>query len=61
MTGGLLVANAVMIAAALPAVTRSGHVDPVAAGVVGSPAAWRNPGFVILALCNGVLSSNQVC
>lgn len=60
LTGGLLVANALMIALALPAVTRPVHVDSVADGVTASPAAWRNAGFVVLAVCNGVLSSNQV-
>jgi hypothetical protein len=30
--------------------------DPTTA----APPAWRNPGFVVLSICNGVLSSNQV-
>jgi MFS family permease len=60
LTGGLLVVNALMIASVLPPVTRTVHVDSVADGVTASPAAWRNVGFVVLAVCNGVLSSNQV-
>jgi MFS family permease len=60
VTGGLLVVNAVMIAAMLPAITRTVHVDTVEDGLTASPAAWRNVGFVVLAACNGVLSSNQV-
>lgn len=60
LTGALLVVNALMIAGALPPVDRAVHVDTVADGVTASPAAWRNSGFVVLAVCNGVLSSNQV-
>lgn len=60
LTGGLLVVNALTIALALPAVARTVHLDSVADGVTAAPAAWRNVGFVVLALCNGVLSSNQV-
>lgn len=60
LTGALLVLNAVMIAAMLPALTRSVPVNTVADGVTASPAAWHNTGFVVLAACNGVLSSNQV-
>ncbi|MFC7362043.1 MFS transporter [Nocardioides astragali] len=60
VTGGLLVLNAVLIASVLPVIARKVPVvdtdDPAAAG---SPA-WRNPGFVALSICNGVLSSNQV-
>jgi hypothetical protein len=35
-------------------------VDTVEDVLTASPAAWRNVGFVVLAACNGVLSSNQV-
>ena len=61
VTALLLVANAVMIAVMLPAIRRSAPVsesddDPSTT----APPAWRNPGFVLLSLCNGVLSSNQV-
>lgn len=57
LTGILLLLNAAMVAA-LPPVTHeeSGHEVDVAAG----PPAWRNVGFVVLASCNGVLTSNQV-
>lgn len=57
VTGGLLVLNAVMVAF-LPAITR----PPRATGPLeqAGPAALRNPGFVVLAACNGVLGSNQV-
>lgn len=60
VTGGLLVLNAVLIASVLPVITRE---VPVADGddpSTAAPPAWRNPGFVVLSLCNGVLSSNQV-
>jgi MFS family permease len=60
LTGGLLVLNAVMIATMLPVVARTVHVQTVEEGIAASPAAWRNVGFVVLAACNGVLSSNQV-
>jgi MFS family permease len=60
LTGGLLVLNALMIATMLPAITRTAHVQTVEDGITASPAAWRNVGFVVLAACNGVLSSNQV-
>jgi MFS family permease len=60
LTGGLLVLNALMIAIMLPAIARKVHVDTVEDGITASPAAWRNVGFVVLAACNGVLSSNQV-
>jgi len=60
VTGGLLVLNAVLIASVLPVITRQVPVvegdDPATA----APPAWRNPGFVVLSVCNGVLSSNQV-
>ena len=60
VTGGLLVLNAVLIASVLPVITRQVPVvegdDPTTA----APPAWRNPGFVVLSVCNGVLSSNQV-
>jgi len=60
LTGGLLVLNALMIATMLPAIARRVHVETVADGANASSAAWRNLGFVVLAACNGVLSSNQV-
>jgi MFS family permease len=57
VTASLLLLNAVMVAF-LPVIQRpepaqhsDGHV---------SPGALRNPGFVVLAACNGVLSSHQV-
>ena len=60
LTGALLVANALMIALLLPSIERTVHVAGVDEGLTASPAAWRNSGFVVLAACNGVLSSNQV-
>ncbi|MEI2714576.1 MAG: MFS transporter [Nocardioides sp.] len=60
LTGLLLVLNAVMIAVMLPAIQRTVHVHTFADTVTTAPAAWRNVGFVALAICNGVLSSNQV-
>ena len=60
VTGGLLVLNALLVAAVLPVIARqapaAGGDDPTTA----APPARRNPGFVVLGLCNGVLSSNQV-
>ena len=57
LTGGLLVLNAVMVSF-LPTITR----PPWAQGdlELAGGAALRNPGFVALSLCNGVLQSNQV-
>ena len=57
LTGGLLVLNAVMVSF-LPTITR----PPRAQGdlELAGGAALRNPGFVALSLCNGVLQSNQV-
>ena len=49
-----------MIAIMLPPIARKVHVETVGDGITASPAAWRNVGFVVLATCNGVLSSNQV-
>lgn len=60
VTAGLLVLNAVLIAIRLPRIDRPVHTATVEDAVDASPAAWRNRGFVVLALCNGVLSSNQV-
>ena len=60
LTGGLLVLNALMILT-LPALDRPAR--PSAEGdeqVASAPTAWRNPGFIVLSLCNGVLTSNQV-
>jgi MFS family permease len=61
LTGGLLVINAAMVSR-LPALPRRAE-EAAEAGPDDSPiapAALKNRGFVILALCNGVLSSNQV-
>ncbi|WP_139978089.1 MFS transporter [Nocardioides litoris] len=58
LTGALLVLNAVMVAS-LPAVARSTKVADALEQASGG-AALRNPGFVLLSLCNGVLGSNQV-
>ncbi|WP_235530189.1 MFS transporter [Nocardioides sp. Root151] len=57
LTGALLIINALMISF-LPTLVRSvpDHGDDHHL----SPGAFRNRGFVVLALCNGVLSSNQV-
>lgn len=60
LTGVLLVANAVMIARVLPPIERSVPVATIEDTLGAAPAAWRNTGFVVLSLCNGVLSSNQV-
>ncbi|MFC7485959.1 MFS transporter [Knoellia sp. CPCC 206453] len=58
ITAGLLVINAVMISF-LPTIQSSAHGASGSEGHV-SPAALKNLGFVGLALCNGVLQSNQV-
>lgn len=61
LTGALLVVNAVMIAVTLPPIERPAHAESAVEEVLrGAPAAWRNRGFVVLAACNGALSSNQV-
>lgn len=60
VTGGLLVLNAVMIATVLPTITRPVPIAAADDALGVAPAAWRNHGFVVLAFCNGVLSSNQV-
>lgn len=60
LTAGLLVLNAVMIAGLLPAIRRTVDVTTVADTRTAAPAAWRNTGFVLLAMCNGAISSNQV-
>ena len=60
VTGALLVLNALLIAVVLPVIARQ---VPVAEGddaTTAAPPAWRNPGYVVLSICNGVLSSNQV-
>jgi MFS family permease len=59
LTGGLLVLNALMVSR-LPAIDRPEPHQPHEDDLAPAPAAWRNPGFVVLAMCNGVLSSNQV-
>jgi len=57
LTGVLLLLNAAMVTALPPAVPEtSSHEE----GVESGPSAWRNLGFVTLASCNGVLTSNQV-
>jgi MFS family permease len=59
-TGCLLVLNALMVSR-LPAIDRPAPpAHDEAADAVPAPPAWRNLGFVTLAMCNGVLSSNQV-
>ena len=57
LTGALLVLNAAMVSF-LPTIQRAPQVrgDLEQAG----GAALRNPGFVALSLCNGVLGSNQI-
>lgn len=60
ITAGLLALNAVMIAAVLPSITRHTHTATIEDALGAASAAWRNTGFVVLALCNGVISSNQV-
>ena len=60
LTGFLLLLNAVMVTR-LPAIDRPeppAHGDDHPSAI--APAAWRNRGFVVLAACNGVLTSNQV-
>lgn len=57
-TGALLVLNAVMIAITLPALERHPHTATIEDAFDIAPAAWRNTGFVLLGMCNGVLSSN---
>ncbi len=60
LTGALLALNVVMIAVTLPPISRPADIASVDGALNVAPAAWRNTGFVVLALCNGVLSSNQV-
>lgn len=60
VTGALLVLNALMIATVLPTITRRVPTHTAEDVLDVGPAAWRNLGFVALAFCNGVLSSNQV-
>jgi MFS family permease len=60
LTGCLLILNAVMVSR-LPTIERPApvaHDDEEEAAP--APPAWRNLGFVTLAVCNGVLNSNQV-
>lgn len=60
LTGVLLVLNAVMVSR-LPRIDRPAspvHHDEETGAT--APPAWRNLGFVVLSMCNGVLSSNQV-
>lgn len=60
LTGLLLVLNAVMIALVLPAIERKAPLHTIEDTLDAAPTAWRNPGFVVLSVCNGALSSNQV-
>ncbi|KRF18889.1 hypothetical protein ASG90_03075 [Nocardioides sp. Soil797] len=57
LTGGLLLLNALMIGF-LPDLRRQVPVHGDDHHL--SPGAFRNKGFVVLGICNGVLSSNQV-
>lgn len=57
ITAALLLVNAVMISF-LPELARKVVAEGPDAHI--SPAALKNKGFLILAMCNGVLSSNQV-
>jgi len=59
LTGGLLLLNAVMVSM-LPRVERPAPHVAEHADATPAPPAWRNPGFVLLSACNGVLSSHQV-
>jgi len=58
LTGVLLLVNAAMILF-LPAIQRE-KPELTEHGHHASPGALRNAGFVVLAACNGVLSSHQV-
>ncbi len=60
VTAGLLVLNALMIAMVLPAIDGKFPTRTPGDDVSAAPQAWRNPGFVVLGACNGVLHSNQV-
>ena len=57
LTGALLLLNSAMVAF-LPAVTRPAPKSDDDQAT--APPAYKNLGFVVLGLCNGVLSSNQV-
>lgn len=59
VTGALLLLNVVMVSA-LPPIDRPATVEGEDDGASAAPPAWRNPGFVVLSVCNGVLNSNQV-
>ena len=58
ITAALLLVNAVMISF-LPAIERLADVA-IGPDLHVSPGAFKNVGFVVLGVCNGVLSSNQV-
>ena len=60
VTGALLVLNALLIATVLPVIARQLPVADGDDSASIAPPAWRNPGYVVLSVCNGVLSSNQV-
>ncbi|WP_310963293.1 MFS transporter [Nocardioides terrisoli] len=59
LTGALLLLNAAMVAA-LPGLDRPAHAAHEEPGAPAASPAWRNRGWVALAACNGVLTSNQV-
>ena len=59
LTGCLLVLNAVMVSR-LPRIDRPAPAAHDDSQTAPAPPAWRNPGFVALSICNGVLSSHQV-
>ncbi|MCH8627363.1 MFS transporter [Arsenicicoccus piscis] len=60
LTGALLVINAIQVITRLPAIERPVPTATIEDALEAAPAAWRNRGFVALAMGNGVLASNQV-
>ncbi len=63
LAAALLLLNAAMVSIVLPAIEAPLPQEPLSdetSEPTGVPSAWRNPGFVVLSACNGVLSSNQV-
>lgn len=60
LTGSLLVINAIQVITRLPAIERPVPTATIEDALEAAPAAWRNRGFVALAMGNGVLASNQV-
>jgi MFS family permease len=59
LTGVLLLLNAAMVAS-LPAIERPTSAAAHHEETGPAPPAWRNGGFVLLSVCNAVLTSNQV-